>query len=246
MYGVTGPNDGCNFLGVTVDDGHFACVTQRYREEILDVAVVLGSGRAVFRFDVHFPAVGHFRQTPFRRCRRLVLQVAGHDIDLCIGEVARGAPIGHAGGGAVGDQGFQVVGALFTGDIRGQGFAGGAFAQHAVAAGAAFEVDLRGFVEFHLGHAGAFGVDETPGAFDRAGRALVGHFFLGGDRVISWAGYGFSATGGGHETGGNFTPRVIPGIHHEGNHVRYLYIIQVGKTRHDPVIVHAIDRDGAA
>ena len=52
---------------------------------------------------------------------------------------------------------LQVVEAELAGEVGRQRLAGGALAQHAVAAGAALEVDLLGFFEFRLAelrHAG--------------------------------------------------------------------------------------------
>ena len=41
MHGVTGRQDANDFLGVTIDDGNLACIAQRDREEVVDVAAVL-------------------------------------------------------------------------------------------------------------------------------------------------------------------------------------------------------------
>src|SRR3546814_4752377 len=86
--------------------------------------------------------VGSSDLAPFGRVRWLVLQEARHDVDLLGGQLPRGAPVGHAGRRAEVDQRLEVVGALGTGDVRGQRLAGGALAQHAMAAGAALEEDL--------------------------------------------------------------------------------------------------------
>ena len=57
-------------------------------------------------------------------------------------ELGRASPVRHPGGRAEVDDNFEIIGALLGGDVRRERFAGGAFAQHAVAAGAALEVDL--------------------------------------------------------------------------------------------------------
>jgi hypothetical protein len=57
-------------------------VTQRDREDVLDVVVVHLLGGTLVDRHQHLPAVAHFRHAPFGRARRLVLQEARHDVDL--------------------------------------------------------------------------------------------------------------------------------------------------------------------
>ena len=84
--------------------------------------------------------------------RRRLLDVARHQVDFGVGELARGAPVRHAGRRAVLDEHLQVLGALGERDVGRQRLAGRALAQHAVAAGAALEVDLPRLVELGLRH----------------------------------------------------------------------------------------------
>ncbi len=92
--------------------------------------------------DVDLPGLLHLFHAEFRRLRRLLQQVARHQVDLGVAEVARGAPVRHAGRRAVGDEGAQVLVAELDGDVRGQRLAGRALAQDAVTPGAALEIDL--------------------------------------------------------------------------------------------------------
>jgi hypothetical protein len=77
---------------------------------------------------------------------------SGHDVHFFLREFARLAPARHAGGGALVDEYLQVFRALLLRDVGSQRLAGGALAQHAVAAGAALEVDLLRAVELGQGH----------------------------------------------------------------------------------------------
>ncbi len=108
---------------------------------------MLRSGRTIFGFDHDLPTLHHFRHAKFRWCRWFVLQVSSHDIDLFFGQIARSTPVGHASGRTVGDQGFEIIAAFFTCDIRSQRFTGGAFAQHAMTTGTALKIDLGGNIK---------------------------------------------------------------------------------------------------
>jgi hypothetical protein len=146
------------FLGVAVDQRHFARITQRGREDVGDVVVVHLLRRTLFGRDDDLPGLLHLLQAEFGWLRRILLDVAGHQIHVSFGHFARGQPVGHASGRAVGNEDLQVIGALAQRDIRGQRLAGGALAQHAVATGATLEIDLAGTVKLGLRHLGRFGV----------------------------------------------------------------------------------------
>ena len=158
VHRVAGLDDVDDLLGVAVDQRHFTRVTQRGREDVADVVVVHLLLRPLLRRHDDLPGRLHVVKAVLRRRRRVVLDVARHQVHFLLGHFAAGLPVGHAGRRAVGDEDLQVVGALGLGDVRGQRFAGGALAQHAMAAGAALEIDLAGQIEFGLGQGRRLGV----------------------------------------------------------------------------------------
>ena len=87
MYSVTGLDNGDGFLGVAVDNGYLAGITQGYCKEVINIAFVLWFAWTVFGFNQKFPAVNHFRHSPLWRCRWLVLQETRHDTNLGFGQV---------------------------------------------------------------------------------------------------------------------------------------------------------------
>ncbi len=149
---VAGLDDIDDLLGVAVDQRHLAGVTQRGREDVRDVVVVHLLFRPLVRRHDDLPGALHVGHAPLRRGRRVLLDVARHQVDLGLGELTRGLPVRHARRRAVGDEDLEVVGALVERDVRRQRLAGGALAQHAVAASAALEVDLPCLVELGLRH----------------------------------------------------------------------------------------------
>ena len=164
MHGVTGFKARHDFLGIAIDDRDFASITQRNREEVVDVAVMLRFGRTVFRRNQDFPACFHIGHAEFRWRGRFLLQKTRHDVDLGFGHVTRGTPVGHAGRRAVGDQGFQVICTLFPGNVRRQRLARGAFAQHTMASRASLEVTLRCRCKLGFGENRAFDIRDLSGA----------------------------------------------------------------------------------
>ncbi|MNP18556.1 hypothetical protein D3C76_1110440 [compost metagenome] len=137
-------------------------------------------GWPVLGLDQDLPGLAGFGHAPFRWGRWGVLDELGHHRDLVFGQGIGRAPVRHASGRAVGDQRLQVGLAARLGDVGCQRLAGGAFAKHAVATGAALEVDFLGRVEVGLAQVGrAFGLDHT-GLFRRSG--LVGEGVGGGQR----------------------------------------------------------------
>ena len=152
-----------DLLGVAVDQRHLAGVTQRDREDVVEVELVLLRRRPLLDRDQHLPGVLDLLHAPFRRLRRLVLHEARHDVDLVRRELAGLAPARHAGGRALVDEDLEVLGALGLGDVRRQRLARRALAQHAVAAGAALEVDLLRVLELGHGHVRRAGRDADLG-----------------------------------------------------------------------------------
>ena len=163
MHRVAGVDDVDDFLAVAIDQRNLSGVAQGDRKQVFDVVVVHFLRDALGGRRNQFPAAAHFGHAPLRRGRRLVLQVARHHVDFGFVEFARGTPVRHAGGRAVGNEGLQVNTAARAGYIGGERLAGRALAQYAVAAGAAFEVNLLGGLELGDRHRRALGVDPVVG-----------------------------------------------------------------------------------
>ncbi len=250
MHGITGLDDAEDFLRVAVDDGNLPGVTQRHREEVVDIAVVLRFGRAIFGRNQDFPGRLHLRHAEFRRHRRFLLQEARHDVDLLRRHLTGGAPVRHTGRRAVGDQGLEVFRAFVERDVRSQRLAGGSLAQDAMAAGATFEIQLRGRCEL------GFGKDRSTGRCDlarfagrdRRRRALVLEFALGrADVALAGGTVGLAEFG---TQCGNFLDAdggevVAPGAEHVGHRRGEVFVGQVAEARHHAVVLDAVDRDRA-
>src|SRR5690606_34647543 len=175
VHRVAGLEDVDDLLAVAVDQGDLARVAQGDREDVVEVVVVHLPGRTLVLGDEHRPAVAHLLQAPLRRIGGGVLEEARHQVDLGGGELAAGAEVGHAAGRTEVDQRLEVFGAARLGEVGRERLAGGALAQHAVAAGAALEEDLAGLGELDLAHVrGAGGADlRDVGATDGGRRAFV-------------------------------------------------------------------------
>ena len=154
VHGVARLENIRDLLRVAFNQGNLAGIAQGDREEVVQVELVHLLLRPLVGRHDDFPALLDLGQAVFRRLRRLVQQVARHEVDIGLGHVAGGAPVGHAGGRAVVDEGVQIVVAELAGEIGRQRFAGRAIAQDAVAAGAALEIDPLCLVELVLGEAG--------------------------------------------------------------------------------------------
>ena len=158
VHRIAGLDDVDDLLGVAVDQRDFTGIAQCGRENVLDVVVVHLLLRPIGRRDDDLPGRLHLRHAELGWHRRVLLHVAGHDVDRFLVHLARGQPIRHAGGRTVGDEDLQVIGALADREVWRQRLAGGAFAQHAVAARAAFEVGLAAEIELGLRHLRRFRV----------------------------------------------------------------------------------------
>ncbi|MNT04392.1 hypothetical protein D3C72_1389680 [compost metagenome] len=154
MHRVAGLDDVDDLLAVAIDQRDLAGVAQRDREEVVQVVLVHLLGRPLRDGQDVLAAFLDVSQRKFRRCRRIELYITGHQVDFLVGEVAGCAPVRHAGRAAVLDEGLQVFRAARAGDVWRQRLAGRALAQHAVAAGAALEVDLPGVIELGRGQRG--------------------------------------------------------------------------------------------
>ncbi len=159
VHRVAGLDDVDDLLGVAIDQRHLAAVAQRGGEDVVDVVIVHLLGGALLRRHQHLPGGFHFLHAEFRRRGRFLLDVARHQIDLLGGHLARGLPVGHPRRRAVGDEHLEVFGTLVEGDIRGQWLAGGALAQHTMAAGTALEINLASLAELGGGHRRRLGID---------------------------------------------------------------------------------------
>ncbi len=145
---VAGVDDGLDLIGGAVDQCDLTRVAQRDAEQVFQIPVVFLLRGPVFRGNVDFPGFQHLFHAEFRRSGGVLKHVFGHQIDLLGRKIARGAPVRHARGGPVGDEALQVFKAQLARQVRGQRLAGRTLAQDAMAAGAAFEIDLVGFAVF--------------------------------------------------------------------------------------------------
>ena len=158
VHRVAGLDDVDDLLGVTVNQRHFARVTQRGREDVGDVVIVHLLGGAILRGHHHLPGLLHVRHAPLGGHGRILLDVAGHHVDIGLAHFTGSLPVGHAGWRTVGNEHLEVVRALGQGHIRRQRLARGTFAQHAVAACATLKVRLARAVELGLRHLWRSGV----------------------------------------------------------------------------------------
>ena len=163
-------------------------------------------------------------------------------------ELAGRAPVRHAGGRAELDERLQVVGALRLRDVRGQRLAGRALAQHAVAAGAALEVDLLRVLELRARHVRRAGrhADLRAGGADGRGRALV--LELGRRRRMLGRRFGLlrrrrDALARSAATWARSpTPSLLPQlVHRVGQRVGDLLVRELRHRRHHGVVLRAVD-----
>src|SRR5690625_2903092 len=101
-----------------------------------------------------------------------MLQKPRHGINFGIGQLTRGAPVGHAGGRTEVDQRLEIVAAFFLGNVGGQRLAGGPLAQYAMTAGAALKVNLFRALELYLNHVGLTWCNHALAAIKRRRTAL--------------------------------------------------------------------------
>ena len=209
------------------------------------------SGRPFGHRHDHVPARLDLGHAELRRLRRLVLDEARHDVHFLLRQLARLAPARHAGRRTLVDEHLQVLGALLLGDVGGERLAGGALAQHAVAAGAALEVDLLRVLELGLRHVRGAGRHEDLDAF-RAGRrrrALV--LELGrGRRVLGRRGGRLGLCGRLGAHGCDLCDRhcaalVAPRVHRVGQRVGDLLVRQLRHRRHHGVVLDPVHHDFA-
>ena len=250
VHGVAGRHDADDFLGVAVDDRDLAGIAQRDREEIIDIALVLRLLRPILGRDHDFPARHHVRHAELRRCRRLLLQEARHDVDLRGSQVTGCTPVRHAGRRTVGDQCLEVFGAFRLRNVRRQRLAGRALAQHAVAAGAALEIQLGSRMEFGLRQRRPTGRHDLARVFagDRGRRTLVFQLTFGGTDMTLPGGAVFLAefrAQCGHFRDADGGTAVAPGAEYVAQHGRKILVRQVSHARHHAVVLHAVDRNRA-
>ena len=159
MHRVASLDDADDFLGVAVDQRHFAGITEGDREQVLEVQLVhLLLGTLIDR-NHHLPGVHRVLEAVLGRDVRRVLDVLRHQADLILGQDV--VEVHHAAVGAVADDLFQtglaeleraalgnVAVLVLLGPVRLEVLAGSPLAQHPVTAGAALEVDLLGLFFF--------------------------------------------------------------------------------------------------
>src|SRR5690606_27740465 len=143
----------------------------------------------------------------------------------------------------------EVLGAARLGHVGGQRLAGGALAQHAVAAGTALEEDLAGLRELVLAHVrcalGADLVDRVAAEHGR--RALVGGLGLAGAGVQfalgRVGGYRQRRAPGGDFGLGDAAAGVAPLVHDIGRDGGDVGVADVALRRHQAVVGDAVDHD---
>jgi hypothetical protein len=163
VHRVAGVQDLPDLLGVAVHQRQLARVTQGDGEDVLQVHLVHLLLRPLVHRHQQLPGSLHVLQAELGRHIRRALDVARHDVDLFLGQDV--VVVDHPALGAQADDLFQAVGTqleraafgdvavlVLLGPVRLQVLAGGALAQHPVATGAAFEVDLLADLDFGLTH----------------------------------------------------------------------------------------------
>ena len=165
MHGVAGLDDAADFLGVAIDQGHFARVAQRHREHVLQVDLVHLLGRTLVDRHDDLPGIHRFLEAVLWRHIRRVLDVACHQVDFFLGQDV--IKVHHAAIGTVADDLFQTrltqgQRTTFSGlaflvglaPMRLKVLAGGTLAQDTVATSATLEVNLLGGFLFSGRHGG--------------------------------------------------------------------------------------------
>ena len=162
MHRIAGLDDAADVIGVAVDQGHFAGVTQGDREEVLEVVLVHLLGRTILDRHDDLPGIHGVLEAVLRRHIRRQLDVLGDQGDFFLGQDV--VEVHHATVGAVADDLFQAIlaklerapfglrtGLVGLGPVRLEVLAGGALAQHAMTTRATLEVDLLGGFLFGRG-----------------------------------------------------------------------------------------------
>ncbi len=160
MNGIAGLDAVDDLLGVAVDQSNLARVTQGDGEHVLEVDLVHLLGRTLVDRNDLLPARHHVLHAPLRRHVGRHLDVGGNVTDLVLRQDV--VEVDHAAVGSIGDDLLEarlselqraafghlaVLVGLRPGRL--QALSGGALTQHAVATGAALEVDLcRRFLGF--------------------------------------------------------------------------------------------------
>ena len=152
MHRITGIDNTDNLLAIAIDQRNLAGITQCHGEDIVKIVVVHLLLWTLLGIDQQLPAVLHFRHTEFRRNRRFVLKVFGHQHHLIRGERAGLAPTRHTGRRTEVDKHFQVIGTLSKRNVRRQRFARRALAQHTMTTRTTLKVDLFCLGKFFLAH----------------------------------------------------------------------------------------------
>ena len=147
VNGITSVDDGLNFIAVAVDQGDLPGIAQGHREQVVDVQIIDLLRGSVGEGHQQFPAFADFRHPEFRRLRRVNHQVFRHQLDIFIAQLARCAPVGHAGRRTIGDEAMQIVKPQIAGQVGCQRLTGSAFAQHPVTSGATLKEYLLAALE---------------------------------------------------------------------------------------------------
>ena len=154
-----------DFLGIAVNQSNFTGVTQRDREDVVQVELVHLLGRAILHLDQDLPGVHLILEAELWRHIRRVLDVACHQVDFFLGQDV--IKVHHAAIGTVTDDLFQTrltqgQRTTFSGlaflvghaPMRLKVLAGGTLAQDTVATSATLEVNLLGCLFFSGRHGG--------------------------------------------------------------------------------------------
>ena len=198
VHGIARVDDVDDLLAVAVDQRDLAAVAKGHREEILDVVAVHLLLRSLVDGHQDLPCGLHLRHAVLGRLRRLVLQIARHEIHFLGVELARAAPVRHACRGAEVDEHLEVFRAARLRDVGRERLAGGALAQHAVTARAALEVDALGLLELRRAERRCAGGNHLIARQDLRRRALVLELGIRAARML----LGLLRAGGGREQSG--------------------------------------------
>ena len=154
-----------DFLGIAVNQSNFTGVTQRDREDVVQVELVHLLGRTLVDRHDDLPGIQLILEAVLWRHIRRVLDVACHQVDFFLGQDV--IKVHHAAIGTVTDDLFQTrltqgQRTTFSGlaflvghaPMRLKVLAGGTLAQDTVATSATLEVNLLGCLFFSGRHGG--------------------------------------------------------------------------------------------
>jgi hypothetical protein len=88
VHGIAGIQHVDDLVAGAVDQGDLAGVAQRHREQVIDVEIVLRLLGPFRDRDLDGPGIPNLGHAEFGRARHVVEEVAAHQIDLALGQLA--------------------------------------------------------------------------------------------------------------------------------------------------------------